>query len=79
MDDRRKTDSKAYTRLRSDRILKSGGKWYFSTREGTIEGPFEIRREAEYRLENYIKVMVSGLLPLDCNLAIQPLDLHHSQ
>jgi len=79
MNDRRRADSQAYTRLRSDRIIKSGGKWYFSTREGTIEGPFEIRREAEYRLESYIKVMVSGLLPLDCNLAIQPLELQHPQ
>lgn len=41
--------------FRSDRISVSNGKFFFSTREGTIEGPFDSRDEAERELVMYIR------------------------
>jgi hypothetical protein len=40
-----------------------------------MEGPFELRREAEYRLDDYIKIMNSGFMPADCELSLEPVDL----
>jgi hypothetical protein len=37
--------------------------WFFYTREGTLEGPFEGELEANLQLDKYIRVMTSGLLP----------------
>ena len=71
---RRKDDAAGYTRFRSERFTRQHGKWYFFTREGTVEGPFDYRRAAEIRLEQYIKVMSSGLLEPDCALSILPHD-----
>ena len=72
MTDQRTGDSKPRGKFRADRFVKEGGEWYFLTREGTIEGPFERKLDAENRLEDYIKVMVSGLLP-ETPLSLQPL------
>jgi Domain of unknown function (DUF6316) len=74
MDDRRTTDVDAYTKFRPSRFIKDGGKWYFSTREGTTEGPFEIKPDAESRLECYIKIMASGFMPRNSTLSIQAID-----
>jgi hypothetical protein len=75
MPSHRKTDKEPATKYRTSRYYKRGEKWYFYTREGTMEGPFAFKQEAEDRLENYKKIMVSGFIPLDSNLSIQPLDL----
>jgi len=72
---RRRTDTETYSKFRPSRFLKSGGKWYFATREGTTEGPFEMRREAEYKLESYIKVMCSGFVSGESQLSIHPLEV----
>ncbi|MFP5440726.1 MAG: DUF6316 family protein [Gammaproteobacteria bacterium] len=45
--------------FRSDRISVSNGKFYFTTREGTLEGPFTTREEAERELMMFIR-KVSG-------------------
>ena len=45
--------------FRADRFSVSNGKYYFSTREGTLEGPFVSRDEAERELALYIR-RVSG-------------------
>ena len=73
MADKRKGDSEPYTRFRSGRLFKDGGKWYFCTREGTTEGPFELRAEAEEQLKVYIKILCSGFMPSDSILTIEPL------
>jgi hypothetical protein len=73
MANQRKTDKQAATKYRTSRFMKEGEKWYFSTREGTMEGPFTFKHEAEERLENYKKVMSSGFIPLHSKLAVQPL------
>ena len=56
VDDQRKTDLGAHTKYRTSRFMKDVEKWYFFTREGTMEGPFGIKHEAEYRLETYKRV-----------------------
>jgi Domain of unknown function (DUF6316) len=72
--DRRINDSDAYNKFRPSRFSKDGGKWYFATREGTLEGPFELKSDAETRLATYIKVMVSGFMPRNSSLSIQTID-----
>jgi len=74
MIDRRINDSGAYTKFRPSRFSKDGGKWYFATREGTMEGPFELKSDAEARLTTYIKVMASGFVPRNSTLSIQPIN-----
>ena len=59
----RKTDRQSCTYFRTDRFTQESGEWFFYTREGTVEGPCDCLMEAKIRLENYIKVMESGLLP----------------
>lgn len=44
-------------------MAQEGGMWFFYTREGTLEGPFDGQMEAVLQLDKYIKVMNSGLLP----------------
>ena len=61
MKEARSTDKTAYTKFRPGRFFKDGGKWFFHTREGTFEGPFEIRAEAESRMEEYIRIAQSGV------------------
>lgn len=41
--------------FRSDRFFCEGGKWFFSTRENTIEGPFDSRADAEQELMLYLR------------------------
>ena len=48
--------------FRSDRLVREGGKWFFLTREGTVEGPFDSKIEASDRLEVYAKVMSMDLV-----------------
>lgn len=48
--------------FRSDRLVYEGGQWFFLTREGTVEGPYESQLEASQRLETYVRVMSSELL-----------------
>ena len=46
--------------FRAERFSVSNGKYFFSTREGTLEGPFANRDEAERELALYIR-KASGL------------------
>lgn len=48
--------------FRSDRFVHQQGKWYFLTREKTMEGPFESRMEAVQRLETYIRLARMDML-----------------
>ncbi len=60
---KRKTDPRTRPVYRTDRMVKEGGKWFFYTREGTTEGPFDSEQEATAQLEQYLRVIESGLLP----------------
>jgi hypothetical protein len=62
MANKRTSDSGPIAFFRSDRIISEGGKWFFFTREGTIEGPFNDKVLCLNQLEMYIKVMQSGML-----------------
>ncbi|MBO1538760.1 DUF6316 family protein [Pseudomonas sp. OA65] len=42
----------------SDRICRINGEFYFSTREGTQEGPFASREEALREVEAYVQRML---------------------
>ena len=44
--DYRKDDAASRTWFRSDRFFSQGPNWYFSTRENTVEGPYDSRLEA---------------------------------
>ena len=54
---KRKDDPRTQPHIRTDRMVEESGLWFFYTREGTIEGPFGDRIEAEIQLEHYIKVL----------------------
>jgi len=60
---RRKDDDPiSRTRFRTDRMVQDGGRWFFLTRERTIEGPFDCRADAIDQLEVYIKLAMNGML-----------------
>ena len=69
--DRRIDDSDSFSKFRPSRFSKDGSKWYFATREGTMEGPFELKSDAEERLTTYVRIMASGFMPGNCTLSIQ--------
>lgn len=71
MSSKRKSDAPgARTRFRSDRLQEDGGKWYFTTREGTLEGPFEDQFKALDALQAYAKSMEMDILQADSSLAL---------
>ncbi len=61
MDKKRKDEFEKQTHFRTDRMSNHNGKWFFCTREGTIQGPFEDQLEAGYQLKRYIDAAASGL------------------
>jgi hypothetical protein len=79
MTQNRKDDREDRAWFSSDRFFKDNDKWYFNTREGTMEGPFQYRMEAEYRLAEYIKIMNSGFMPTDSELKVEPLELQKAK
>lgn len=59
MSNRRSGDSGTKTFFRTERMIKENDAWYFSTREGTIQGPFEDLDEAHKELQEYIRIMMA--------------------
>ena len=57
--------------FRSDRLVRESDKWFFLTREGTVEGPFDTKFEASERLEVYARIMSTQFIEdkVDCKLA----------
>ena len=45
------------------RVYKEEGMWYFTTRELTVEGPFQTAAQAKSHLDDYVMLMCSGLIP----------------
>jgi hypothetical protein len=62
MSAKRRDDTRVPNVFRTDRMVQEGGMWFFYTREGTLEGPFDGQLEATIQLDKYIKVVNSGLL-----------------
>ncbi len=50
----REGDTEQQARFRASRFFHSMEEWYFLTREGTVEGPYEDRAHAERMLESYL-------------------------
>jgi hypothetical protein len=53
---KRETDNGEKVYFRVDRYHRSGGYWYFLTREGTDVGPFDSKERAETELAHYLGV-----------------------
>ncbi|UFH50732.1 DUF6316 family protein [Pseudomonas sp. KNUC1026] len=51
---KRELDPAEAIHFRADRISNVNGKFYFSTREHTLEGPFPTRAAAELESQAYI-------------------------
>lgn len=54
----RAQDNAPATHFRSDRMCRVNGELYFSTRENTLEGPFENLEKAELGIQAYIERML---------------------
>ncbi len=54
----RAQDNAPATHFRSDRMCRVNGELYFSTRENTLEGPFENMETAELKIQAYIARML---------------------
>lgn len=50
-------DPKSKTFFRSERMIQHAGQWFFSTREGTMQGPFDSHDKALKELEEYVRIM----------------------
>ena len=53
----RAQDSAPATHFRSDRLCRVNGELFFSTRENTLEGPFNSAEKAEQEIQAYIARM----------------------
>ncbi len=59
---KRKGDFRMEARFRSERMYKYNNKWFFCTREGALQGPFQDQFEANYELKMYLDAMASDLV-----------------
>lgn len=48
------------THYRSERLSAVNGQYFFSTREGTLEGPYFTRVDAEREIVSYIRRIQQG-------------------
>ncbi len=53
----RNVDPSPGTHYRSDRVSAVNGQYFFATREGTLEGPYFTRIDAEREIDSYIHRM----------------------
>ncbi|WP_043310790.1 DUF6316 family protein [Pseudomonas sp. ML96] len=53
----RNIDSNPGTHYRSERVSAVNGQYFFATREGTLEGPYFTRVDAEREIAFYIRRM----------------------
>lgn len=74
MAEKRKDDPSPRAHFRSERMFMDQGAWYFHTREGTIEGPFQDMVAARNRLDSYIRLTNSGLAPVDGKYSLSELE-----
>lgn len=70
---KRKSDHKLQTHFRSDRLFEHEGKWFFYTRESTIEGPYPDQQEARQQIKAYIKKMMALETTVSTELALEPM------
>jgi hypothetical protein len=58
MNPRRSVDEQPANYFRSHRVSSVNGRFFFSTREGTLEGPFRSQPDAERGIVDYIGRMI---------------------
>lgn len=56
----RNIDHSPGTHYRSERVSAVNGQYFFSTREGTLEGPYFSRTDAEREITFYIRRMIQA-------------------
>jgi hypothetical protein len=56
----RDIDHNPGTHYRSERVSAVNGQYFFSTREGTLEGPYFNRTDAEREIAFYIRRMIQA-------------------
>ncbi|MDH1262611.1 MULTISPECIES: DUF6316 family protein [unclassified Pseudomonas] len=56
----RTIDAAPSTHYRSERVSAVNGQYFFATREGTLEGPFFTRVDAEREIAFYIRRMIQA-------------------
>lgn len=56
----RRVDPSPGTHYRSERVSAVNGQYFFSTREGSFEGPFFTRVDAEREIASYIRRMMQA-------------------
>lgn len=56
MNQTRKDDVRPHAKFRASRYYNRAGQWFFRTREGVGQGPFDSRVEAQYALNTYTRV-----------------------
>ena len=69
---KRRDDPNLQSHFRSDRVFENDGKWFFDTRENTVEGPFEDQLEATRQGMKYIERMTPGLQLTAEELSLEP-------
>lgn len=52
---KRNDDPGASTHFRSERVSVVNGQYFFTTREGTLEGPFFSREDALHQIDRYLE------------------------
>lgn len=68
---RRQEDGPASrSNFRSERMFESAGHWYFYTREGSTEGPFDSELNAQERLDVYIEILDLKLISSESELTL---------
>ncbi|TXS95947.1 hypothetical protein FV139_00080 [Parahaliea maris] len=75
MTELRGTDSDLNSHSKPSRFFMDAGKWYFHTREGGIEGPYDYLYEAERDLEAYVNMFASSVQAHSGPLELQPLEM----
>lgn len=56
----RTIDPSPGTHYRSERVTAVNGQYFFATREGTLEGPYFTRIDAEREIAFYIRRMIQA-------------------
>ncbi|WP_339082905.1 DUF6316 family protein [Pseudomonas sp. TMP9] len=56
----RTIDHSPGTHYRSERVSAVNGQYFFSTREGSLEGPYFTRTDAEREIAFYIRRMITA-------------------
>jgi hypothetical protein len=70
---KRASDTRKGTYFRCNRMIRENGKWFFLTREGTVEGPYINEQDAHSHLAAYIKLMKTKSLGVGEKFSLLPM------